>query len=210
MFKCKMCGGDITPKQGTNIGICSYCKSTMTLPNLENEKIVNLYNRANDLRLANRFDEAKEIYEKILLINNAEIEAHWGILLCRYGIEYVDDPNTNKKIPTCHRTIDSSILVDADFKFIKKEAYGEALELYKNEAKVIDEIQNGILSISKKEKPYDVFICYKETDEAGERTKDSVIAEDIYDKLVLQGLKVFFARITLESKLGMEYEPYIY
>ncbi len=210
VFKCKMCGGDITPKQGTNIGICSYCKSTMTLPNLENEKIVNLYNRANDLRLANRFDEAKEIYEKILLINNAEIEAHWGILLCRYGIEYVDDPNTNKKIPTCHRTIDSSILVDADFKFIKKEAYGEALELYKNEAKVIDEIQNGILSISKKEKPYDVFICYKETDEAGERTKDSVIAEDIYDKLVLQGLKVFFARITLESKLGMEYEPYIY
>lgn len=210
VFKCKMCGGDLTPKEGTNIGVCNYCKSTMTLPNLENEKIVNLYNRANDLRLSNRFDESKEIYEKILLVNNSEIEAHWGILLCKYGIEYVDDPKTKKKIPTCHRTIDASILTDADFKYIKKEAFGEALELYVEEAKAIDKIQTNILNISKKEKPYDIFICYKETDEAGERTKDSVIAEDIYDKLTENGLKVFFAKITLESKLGTEYEPYIY
>lgn len=210
VFKCKMCGGDLTPKEGSNIGVCSYCKSTMTLPNLENEKIVNLYNRANDLRLSNRFDESKEIYEKILLINNNEIEAHWGILLCKYGIEYVDDPKTKKKIPTCHRTIDTSILIDPDFKFIKKEAYGEALELYVEEAKAIDKIQTNILNISKKEKPYDIFICYKETDENGERTEDSVMAEDIYKELIKQEYKVFFSKITLESKLGEAYEPYIY
>ncbi len=210
IFKCKMCGGDIEQIENTNTGKCIYCKSVMTLPNLDNERIVNLYNRANALRLANDFDKAREVYESILEIDNNQIEAHWGILLCKYGIEYIDDPNTKEKIPTCHRTNDYSILLDQDFKIIKKESFGEALKLYEKEAKQIDEIQKNILAISKKEKPYDVFICYKESDEKGERTHDSVIAQDIYDKLVEQGYKVFFARITLEDKLGQEFEPYIY
>lgn len=42
IFKCKMCGGDVTPINGTNTGKCEYCKSVMTLPNLDDEKIINL------------------------------------------------------------------------------------------------------------------------------------------------------------------------
>lgn len=210
VFKCKMCGGDIEPIKNTNTGKCIYCKSVMTLPNLDNEKIVNLYNRANDFRLSNDFDKAYDIYETILELDNKQIEAHWGLLLCKYGVEYVDDPKTGKKIPTCHRTIPLSILKDKEFEIIKKNSYGEALKLYEDEADTIAEIQKKILEISSKEEPYDIFICYKESDEKGERTNDSVIAQDIYDKLVEKGYKVFFARITLEDKLGVEYEPYIY
>lgn len=210
IFKCKMCGGDITPIEGTNTGKCEYCKSLMTLPNLDNEKIVNLYNRANDLRLSNEFDKAYGVYETILELDNNQVEAHWGILLCKYGVEYIDDPKTKLKIPTCHRTIQESILKDSEYKYIKENAFGDALKLYEDEAKRIDEIQKGILEISSKEEPYDIFICYKETDENGERTHDSVIAQDIYDKLIEKNYKVFFARVTLEDKLGTQYEPYIY
>ena len=210
VFKCKMCGGDIVPIVGTNTGQCEYCKSVMTLPNLDNEKIVNLYNRANDLRLSNDFDKAYGIYETILELDNNQIEAHWGLLLCKYGVEYVDDPKTGKKVPTCHRTIPSSILKDNEFDIIKKNSYGDALKLYEYEATIIAEIQKKILEISSKEEAYDIFICYKESDENGERTNDSVIAQDIYDKLIEKGYKVFFARITLEDKLGTDYEPYIY
>lgn len=210
VFKCKMCGGDIIPIEGKNIGKCEYCGSIMTLPNLENEKIVNLYNRANNYRLENNFDKAYEIYESILELDNNQIEAHWGLLLCKYGVEYVDDPKDEKKIPTCHRTITNSILKDVEYKAIMKEAQGEVLELYEQEAQKINEIQKRILEISSNEAPYDIFICYKETDEKGERTHDSVIAQDIYDKLTEKGYKVFFSRITLEDKLGSEYEPYIY
>ena len=53
VFKCKMCGGDIEVVEGSNIGKCLYCKSTMTLPSVDNEKLLNLYNRANNLRLSN-------------------------------------------------------------------------------------------------------------------------------------------------------------
>lgn len=210
VFKCKMCGGDIVQVEGTNTGKCKYCKSVMTLPNLDNEKIINLYNRANFLRINNEFDKARTVYENILSIDNKQVEAHWGLILCKFGVEYVDDPKHKKKVPTCHRTLDHSIMTDPDFKIIKKEAYGDALKIYEFEAKLIDHIQKQILEISSKEKPYDVFICYKETDDSGERTYDSVIAQDIYDKLTSQGFKVFFSRITLENKLGTQYEPYIY
>ena len=71
-------------------------------------------------------------------------------------------------------------------------------------------IQKGILAISQKEDPFDVFICYKETDAHGRRTQDSVLANDLYHQLTQEGFKVFFSRITLEDKLGTAYEPYIF
>ena len=210
VFKCKMCGGDIEVIQGTNVGKCLYCKSTMTLPNIDNEKILNLYNRANNLRLSNDFDKAYAVYEMILELNEDEIEAHWGLILCKYGVEYVDDPKTNKKIITCHRTRYEPVLTDPDYKFIMSKSYGEAKEIYTNEASIISDIQKKSLEISSSEEPYDIFICYKETDENGNRTKDSVLAEDIYNSLIELNYKVFFARKTLENKLGIEYEPYIF
>lgn len=66
------------------------------------------------------------------------------------------------------------------------------------------------MAISQSEKPYDVFICYKETDENGQRTHDSQWAQDVYYGLTEQGYKVFFSRISLEDKLGQQYEPYIF
>ena len=39
---------------------------------------------------------------------------------------------------------------------------------------------------------------------------DSVIANDIYHQLKQEGFKVFYAAISLEDKLGKEYEPYIF
>lgn len=210
VFKCKMCGGDIEVVEGTNIGKCLYCKSTMTLPSVDNEKLLNLYNRANNLRLSNEFDKAYGIYETILEIDENQLEAHWGLILCRYGVEYVDDPKTKKKMITCHRTKYESVLTDPDYKIIISKAYGEALNIYKEEAKTISNIQKKALEISNNEEDYDIFICYKEGDKDGDRTPDSVIAQDIYNKLTDLNYKVFFARITLADKLGEEYEPYIF
>ena len=36
------------------------------------------------------------------------------------------------------------------------------------------------------------------------------MAQDLYYQLVQEGYKVFFSRITLEDKIGMAYEPYIF
>ena len=131
-------------------------------------------------------------------------------MLCAYGIEYVEEPGTFKRIPTCHRTSYEAVTASADY--LAAVEYGDAVqcEIYKKEAEAIDKIQRSILDIVKKEEPFDVFICYKETGKDGRRTEDSVIAGAIYDQLTKEGLKVFFAAVTLENKLGEAYEPYIF
>lgn len=211
IIKCKMCGGNIEISTDKTYGTCDSCGSTMTFPKVSDESRVNLFNRANHFRRQNEFDKAIAAYERILEEDNSDAEAHWGVVLSRYGIEYVEDPVSHERIPTCQRMQLGSILVDSDFLSAKENAPDTySAELYQKEAEQIAEIQKGILAISSQEEPYDVFICYKESTEGGSRTKDSTIAQDIYYQLVGEGYKVFFSRITLEDKLGKQYEPYIF
>ena len=210
IIKCKMCGGDLNVTEGVTVAECEYCGTKQTVPNVDNEKKLTLFSRANRLRLACEFDKAAGVYENIVAEFPEEAEAYWGLVLCRYGIEYVDDPATGKKVPTSHRSSFDSILEDSDFEQACENADAVARRVYRDEAKAIEDIRKGILEVSGKEPPYDIFICYKETDESGERTVDSVLAQDVYDALTEKGYRVFFSRITLEDKLGAEYEPYIF
>ena len=113
-------------------------------------------------------------------------------------------------MPTVNRAQFTSIYDDANYKAALEYADSAQREIYEKEADAINNIQKGILTISQKEEPFDIFICYKETDENGNRTPDSVLAYDLYHLLSKEGLKVFFARVTLEDKLGTAYEPYIF
>ena len=210
IFKCKMCGGNVEFEEGASVGVCDSCGTKQTLPKLDDDKKANLYDRANHFRRNNDYDKAAGIYEQILNEDNTDAEAYWSLVLCRYGIEYVEDPTSHKRIPTVNRAQFTSIYMDEDYKSALKYADGYQKVIYEQEAKSIDEIQKGILEISSKEEPFDVFICYKETDNIGRRTPDSVLANDLYHQLTQEGFKVFFARITLEDKLGTAYEPYIF
>ena len=210
VIKCKMCGGDLELIEGSSVAVCEYCGSQQTVPAADNEKKLTLFARANRLRLACEFDKAAGVYESIVADFPTEAEAYWGLVLCRYGIEYVDDPATGKKIPTCHRSSFDSVMEDSDFEQALENADAVARRVYRDEAKAIEELRRGIVEVSSKEPPYDIFICYKETAEDGQRTVDSVIAQDVYDALTEKGYRVFFSRISLEDKLGTEYEPYIF
>lgn len=210
VLKCKMCGGDLRIEEGKTVCECEYCGSRQTVPSLDNEKKVALFTRANRLRSLGEFDKAFGVYESIVADFPEEAEAYWGLILCKYGIEYVDDPTTRKKVPTCHRTSFNNVLEDSDFEMVMEYADTFSRAEYRAEAKEIERIRNDIIEVSSKEDPYDIFICYKETDDNGDRTIDSVIAQDVYDKLTEKGYRVFFSRVSLEDKIGQEYEPYIF
>ncbi len=210
VFKCKMCGGTVEFEPGATVGVCDSCGTQQTLPRLDDDRRANLYDRANHFRRNNEFDKAMSLYEQILNEDSTDAEAYWSLVLCRYGIEYVEDPATHKRVPTVNRAQFTSVFDDDNYKSAIQYADLAQRQLYEEEARTINEIQKGILSISQKEEPFDVFICYKETDAGGRRTPDSVLANDLYHQLTQEGFKVFFARITLEDKLGTAYEPYIF
>ncbi len=210
IFKCKMCGGTLEINEYQSVGVCDYCGTQQTLPKLDNDKSANLYDRANHFRRNNEYDKAMAIYENILNENGTDAEAYWSLVLCQYGIEYVEDPVSHKRVPTVNRAQFTSVFDDDNYKSAVKYADESQKSIYMAEADAINELQKGILVISQKEEPFDVFICYKETDKNGRRTPDSVLANDLYHQLTREGFKVFFARITLEDKLGTAYEPYIF
>ena len=210
VLKCKNCGGNVEVMQNGAIGMCESCGCTMTLPKIDDEHRAEMFNRGNHFRRQGEFDKALAVYEQIVFGDNSDAEAHWCCTLCRFGIEYVEDPETLEWIPTCHRASYDNILQDIDYLAAIENSQGIIKKHYQREARRIFEVQKSILATSNNEDPFDIFICYKESEEDGTRTRDSVIAQDIYYQLTDKGHRVFFARITLEDKAGTEYEPYIF
>ena len=205
-IKCKACGSTEFAEIDDLLQCC-YCKHKTPKPN----KNADLLERANAMRVETKdFDEAAAEYDKIIHQAPDEAEAYWGKVLCRYGIEYVEDLN-GKYLPTCHRTINESILNDADYKMAVLKAEKGMSSYYKSEAQIIDNYQKRIKLIASKEEPYDVFISFKAKNNFGASTEDSTLAQDLYYYFTKTlKLKVFFSEITLKNKSGQEFEPIIY
>ena len=207
-LNCRCCGGSLDTF--SNLTVCKHCGATNFISDVANRKVFQL-NRANKLRQEREFDNAARIYDNILIENGPTPDILWYRTLCEYGIEYVPDPISDKYIPTLHRINDESILECGFFKQAIELSEDKQKETLLKEAKYIDGIQTKYLNIAANEAPYDVFICYKETDlETGEKTEDVKLAEELFYELVNKGYKVFFARETLKEKLSIEYEPYIF
>lgn len=210
IIKCKMCGGNIELSQDKTFGTCEFCGSSTTFPKICDEQRAAIFNRGNHFRRIGEFDKALSVYENIVKEDYSDAEAHWCCALCRFGIEYVEDPDTLEWIPTCHRASFDNFLEDVDCLAAIEYSEGITARQYQKEAAKIEVVRKGILNTSQNEEPFDIFICYKESDENGNRTKDSMLAQDIYYQLTDAGYHVFFSRITLEEKAGSQYEPYIF
>lgn len=211
IYKCKMCGGNLQIVDNEKVCTCEYCGTKQSVPSLEDKKIKLLFERGNELIRNCQFDDANEKYESILSIKKDDPEIYWNLLMCKFGISYELDPYTKKMIPTMHRTQDTSIFLEEDYRQTIRNSNEEQKEYYEKTAKIIDNIQKKYNDISSKEKPFDIFICYKQTDEDKNKdTEDYKIAYDLYNSLTKEGYKVFFSHVTLEDKIGEEYEPYIY
>lgn len=209
-FKCKMCGGILKIVEGETVITCEYCGTKQTIPQLYDEKRARLFEHADHFRRNFEFAKAEAIYEQILNEDFTDAEVYWSLVLCRYGIQYVEDPKTLKRVPTVNRIQKVSVFDDENYRSAIKYADPSQRLLYEAEAKLINEIHKEFVKISSSSEPFDVFICYKDLGENQERTDDSVIAEEIYNELKKQGVKAFFSRITLEDKLGSDYESLIF
>lgn len=162
-INCQACGGTVKFSEGSTVGICEYCGSTVTRSKKEDEQRDALHNRGNFLRMRGEYDRALSVFEQLIALDDTDADAHWNAALCRYGIEYVKDPESGKRIPTCHRANWDSILSDVDYLAAIHFADPMARKVYETDGKYIDEVQKNILAISRTEEPYDIFICYKET-----------------------------------------------
>lgn len=207
-LKCKSCGGDLEIKNNGSLFKCLWCGSVQTLPNNNDAQRIRMFNRGNRFRMLAKYDDAIKTFENVIAMDDTDPEAHWCLALSRHGIAYVD--GGNGRVPTCNRIGCETILEDVDYQDALRYSDPFKKQVYAEEAKKIAEVQRGIISTAKSVEPYDVFICFKDKDEHKERTEDSIIGQELYNRLSKEGYAVFFSRITLEDKPGIEYEPYIF
>ena len=85
---------------------------------------------------------------QLLFEKSDEAEAYWGMVLSEFGVEYVEDPESKKRIPTCHRTTVKSISANENYKSALKYADIESQAFYEDEAEIIDSLQKKILNAS--------------------------------------------------------------
>lgn len=218
-LKCKVCGGELVLK-GNQIACCKECENLMLLPVIDSDIRNDMFNRGNYYRMNYEYERAAQAFEQIIARDPEDAEARFCLALCHYGVEYVRDPRSGEYLPTCHRGNTYSILDDVDYQAAVKYAPVQIQEGMKKQAEQIHRIWQQIMDIARYEDPYDVFICYKESPGLGanpeerigrsERTQDSVLAQELYDELTARGLRVFFSRITLQNKLGSDYEAHIF
>src|SRR5574344_698113 len=144
-YKCKMCGATLSVEENKTVVTCDFCGTTQTVAKYDSEKKSALFDRANDYRMNGDFDAAQNIYEIILADFPSDAEAFWGVFLCQFGIEYVTDPASGKKVPTCLRSQTSSVFDNADYQKAIKYSDVVARTIYKKKKKSIEGIREKSL-----------------------------------------------------------------
>lgn len=208
-LKCKMCGSNLEIEDSITVCKCEKCGTSQTVPDIEDDKELKLFERAGRLRFNCDFDKAAGIYNTITDSYPEEAEGYWGLILCKYGIEYADNAS-GKKVPVCHRISYDSVMDDEDFELVMENSDSESRAIFREEAKIIEENRKKYIQIAESEQPYDIYISYRAKDDNGDKTAVSEIAGHLYNKLTSAGYRVFLSEAALKGKKQSDCEPYIY
>lgn len=208
VFHCKMCGGEIELHPDASAARCGHCGTQQTLPKLDTQRRENLYDCVGHFLRCGDFDKADAVCRRILSEEPADPEAHWLLALCRYGVVYEEDTVLYRRVPVLRRTRLTPFPDDPDYGAALQFADAGRRPLYESAAKAIHEAQEKILAAAQREAPFDVYLCCMETDASGRRTQDPVLANNLYQQLSREGLRVFFEHVTLSDRLAGNFEPY--
>ena len=204
---CYNCGGEF--KELRDRLVCRSC-GTYKPKAITSEEAALLYSAFQKLRLA-EFSEAEREFDDIIQRYPGNAQGYWGRLLSRYGIKYEED-HDGRRIPTCYSPTIESVFESQDYQKAIEYSDEENQAVFREHAEYIERVREEWQQKASKEKPYDIFICFKDSDEENglEHTADSDELRELYFFLIKKGYRVFFSRETLTDKIGEKYEPYIY
>ena len=166
---CNHCGGTYEYRGGR--WVCRWCGSYKQ-ESISTEEEVLLYEAYQKLRMTD-FAQAEAAFDDIIQKYPENPGGYWGRLMAGYGIKYEQDFD-GRMIPTCYAASIGSVAAAADYKKALQYADAENRAYYKTQAGYIERVRREWQEKAKKEPPYDIFICYKDSDLANgiDRTKD--------------------------------------
>lgn len=135
IFKCKYCGGNISPFPDNHLGVCSACGAVMTLPRNTDKQHASAHNAGNYFRRAGQFDKALAIYRKELAADSTDAESCWCSALCRFGVQYLEEDGVYR--PAALRPESGNFLECSDYLAAVSLSSGAVQLQYEKEAKKI-------------------------------------------------------------------------
>ena len=201
---------------------CAYCNETLTLPKRENPAVLSFLRQGeHDLDVC-MFESAFSAYKKAAEYDPEEPEAHFGMALSQFRVQYLRDISENppRLQPICHE-------IQRDRRFTRNRHYLEALRLatpeqrveYEKKAEEIEYIADEFFKLEQTGLDYDCFLCVKvsqgdektNTLSAREKvyTEDSKDATYIYQLLQKNGYAPFYSEYEIRNKQGADYEAHI-
>lgn len=208
---CRNCGTEFGFPLTDATHECPACGTMHGRPEGHGDGGSSLLQMANRQRAAGAFGPAESYYRQLLTQNPRAHEALWGLLMCKYGVEYVRDPMTQELRPTLHFCERTPITEDEDFVEACECAPAGMREQYQQDAEYIEQIQQQLINPGTPATPVDIFICYKATEADGRTpTREIQYAKDLYYNL-RDTYDVFFAHESLQSvAAGANYEAKIF
>ena len=207
---CRRCGMKFAFPASEAVFACPACDALHDRPLGQQETFAGL-DRANDKRADGDYAEALQAYQDVLQRVPKSHEALWGLVLCKYGVRYVDDPASRRRMPTLHFLQRKSILSDEDFRRACQYAPEEIAAQYREDAAYIEQVHQALMQGAEEFPDCDVFLCYKGSAPVGKgMAKEYEHAFKLYMHLEKQGFRVFFAHETLKMAAGAKYEAGIF
>ncbi len=210
VFECKLCGSANEIPSGKTVCRCQSCTAVQTLPDTDDERILKLYSRALYFRNKLDFERAEKISEMIVSETPDDAEAHWTLMLCRYGVVYKKDSSSAGTAPVCQTASYTPVFDDPDYNKAIRLSNELSRVVYEREAAIIDTRQNELLDTAKKLKPYDVFICCIDNGKGKYDTAAYDVSIKLYQILTEKDYRVFLPSAELEDVPPSLYEAYIF
>lgn len=208
---CRNCGAALSMKNAKEEVIeCPYCKYLTTLPKKNIAPNVATTLRAADHELANAdFARAYDMFAKAAELDGNEPEAYFGMALAENQVQYLKDEVNNRLQPICHNATAKKFADNVNYKKAVRLATPKQREVYEKRAKEIDYVRERFAAFAASKLDYDCFICVKVTNEQGDHTEDSYIAERIYHALKKENYRPFYSEEEIGGRTGADYEALI-
>ena len=210
---CRTCGRDFVIPSHLKLCPCPGCQTPHARPRATGDSLADL-RRAHTQRAACQFTDAERNYQLVLNRHPDEAEALWGLALCRYGVEYVEDDRTREQRPVLHFLQRTPFTEDNDYRLACARADRDVRPQYLADGAYISQIQQDVLAAESRQESWDIFLCYKQSVPGGSdpnaHTREFDHARDLYDALRDAGYRVFFAHKVLPNIAGAHYEAKIF
>ncbi len=228
-LSCPGCGITLWIPAGQTEVWCEYCGQKRRRSGTAETQAIPA--RAELLRRANRacermaFDEAMVLYRMALMQEPGDLQAHWGMIRCRYGVQIIRDEDQKNRYLMCSRRAARPVENTDEFR-----GFAQAAERARNK-KEAEALRGDIDTVSEQQKhlralrnegaarEYDVFLCYRHSARGANgrvgASRDRAWVARFHKEMLRQigeqgcDIRVFYAPETMKAFPGTPYAAVI-